>query len=90
MIFFFLLLLIINLNWQPTLGYDYTTNCDSNFTYLQGLGCYLLNSEELLTWQEARDYCEEKISFLVSPILYRKHGQSNYTTQRKTDFFPIL
>ena len=47
------------------LSYNISTNCDPNFTYFEGLGCYMLGSEELLTWQEAEDYCGTKNAFLV-------------------------
>ena len=39
--------------------------CPSGFEYLPGLGCYMFDSDQLLTWSEALDYCGETGGFLV-------------------------
>lgn len=47
------------------LSYDISTNCDTDFTYIDGIGCYLLDSQELMTWDEAVNFCAQRNSRLV-------------------------
>ena len=49
-----------------SLGTTLAANCDQDFVYIEGLGCYHVNSEATMNWEDAKDYCAARNSYLVS------------------------